>query len=1185
MQNPAPLIVKRSFKELVEQTEKLLVSYSSWRPEEDGDQSARALIHIFCRLAELVVDRLNQVPDKNFLAFLDLVGLELMPPQPARVPLTFRLATGSTTDAVVPAQTLVAAVLEEGETEPVIFETERNLVVSRSHLVYAFTREPGRDLYCDNKAAATGQTEDSFPVFQGDLPIPHRLFVSHHELFAIDVLKSVTLRFEPASIEEPWPWAVDWTYWDGEEWKPLSLAKAPSPTRGGWEITLSNVPAISTRTVGKLAGGWLRGEFRTNLPRGELITVDADSAQYDLRNTDLPPDALLADLVRLDASRKFYPFGNDSPRLSFYVANDEVFSKPGGQVAINVFLDSEKPAQPSADLVLVWEYWDGSSWQELGQSSATDSSITESDHDFTDETHAFTRGDTIRFVCPIDWESRDISNVRGLWLRVRIVKGDYGPDANRRAPIVEKMILSYEWPLPRVDTIQTKVHIERNSLALDFAFTNQLSVDPSKDFFPFGEKPKVGDTLYIANDETFSKPNARVSFEVGLTNPSDENKIPPPAVGSADLRLTWEFWNGREGKWDVLGESGKGAERESRNNFTDGTEGLVKEGRVTFTCPETSAGVEVNGQRRHWIRVRIAAGNYGVEARYEPVLDKDGKVSIDPDTGMPIYRLVPATFRPPSIKSVTLSYDFTSPYKSLTYTQIENDFIVEDCSETAAEPGQFFNPFTLPRDKQPVLYLGFHRPGADTGFANESTTLYFGVPDILYDEMRSQRRPVIEEAVVVWEYWNGSRWARLGTRDETQSFTRRGLVTFIGPADFRASTEFCQKAFWLRARWDRGEYASLPRLRRVLTNTMWAVNATTVQNEILGSSNGEQNQVFRTAKSPVLEGQRVEIREPEMPSAAEREKIEDEEGDDAISTKLDPSGRPIEIWVRWHPVLDFHESGPWSRHYTLDRLTGEIRFGEGRRGMVPPQARANVRVTRYLSGGGPQGNRAAETITQLKSSVPNVESVINWEPAAGGSPPGTLENVKNQGPKTLRHRFRSVVIADFEDLAFEASTNVARVQGIPAQDQTSAGSVGLIVVPHSTDPQPIPSLELLGRVEDYIIERLMPTVDLWVAGPDWLQVTVTAEIVPVSMTIVADVQTAVLDRLATFLHPLTGGLDRKGWAFGRRPYRSDLHALLESAPGVDHVRRLIVTEEGEVRPDRFLVYSGDHQITMVGTTD
>ena len=74
-----------------------------------ADQASAALISIVARFGEIVIERLNQAPDKNFLAFLDMLGTSPLPPEPARVPLTFTSVAGSTTDAVVPAGTQVAA--------------------------------------------------------------------------------------------------------------------------------------------------------------------------------------------------------------------------------------------------------------------------------------------------------------------------------------------------------------------------------------------------------------------------------------------------------------------------------------------------------------------------------------------------------------------------------------------------------------------------------------------------------------------------------------------------------------------------------------------------------------------------------------------------------------------------------------------------------------------------------------------------------------------------------------------------------------------------------------------------------------------------------------------------------------------------------------------------------------------
>jgi predicted phage baseplate assembly protein len=410
------------------------------------------------------------------------------------------------------------------------------------------------------------------------------------------------------------------------------------------------------------------------------------------------------------------------------------------------------------------------------------------------------------------------------------------------------------------------------------------------------------------------------------------------------------------------------------------------------------------------------------------------------------------------------------------------------------------------------------------------------------------------------------------------------MVHFIGPQDFRASSEFGMTAFWLRVRWIRGAWSIRPLLKRVLTNTVWAEHTVTLTGEVLGASNGEPNQTFQITRTPLLAGQVLEVKEPEQPSALEREPLLLEEGDDAVRVETDEGGTITAVWVRWHQVADFYQSGPRSRHYVVDRITGHVRFGDGKRGMIPPIGRSNIRMASYQTGGGLSGNRNIGTVVQLKSTIPFVGSVTNWEPAGGGAPRETLDSVKRRGPKVLRHRDRAVAIADYEDLAFEASTNVARAKGIPADSAANAGQTGLIIVPNSTEAKPIPSMELLQRVEDYIRDRLSPTVDLWVVGPDWLEVSVYVEVVPTSVEKATGVKAAVLSTLASFLHPLTGGLNGEGWSFGRKPYRSDLYASIENIDTVDHVRRLIVEESGEVEAERFLVFSGTHEVEVVSNT-
>jgi predicted phage baseplate assembly protein len=284
-------------------------------------------------------------------------------------------------------------------------------------------------------------------------------------------------------------------------------------------------------------------------------------------------------------------------------------------------------------------------------------------------------------------------------------------------------------------------------------------------------------------------------------------------------------------------------------------------------------------------------------------------------------------------------------------------------------------------------------------------------------------------------------------------------------------------------------------------------------------------------------------------------------------------------------VRDFYGSGPRSRHYVLDRPTGTIRFGDGVRGLAPPQGRDNVVARLYRTGGGEGGNRAAGTVTKLTTTIPYVAGARNYEAAAGGTAPEQLDRARERGPRLLRHGGRAVVAVDFEDVALDASPAVARARAFPVRGSEDHGRVAVVVVPHSEGNRPAPTLELLNEVEDFLRARTSPVFDLRVVGPGWLRVSVSAEVVPRSLDQATDVESRIRRALDEFLHPLRGGFGAAGWPFGRRPHRSDVYALIERLDGVDHVRSLEVDErmeEAGAYEEAFLPYSGVHEVAMSG---
>jgi hypothetical protein len=83
-----PLISNLDKAKILANLHESLPGYTpGWSPQ-DSTASA-SLMHIFARYLEIFANGLNRVPDRSFMAFLDMVGTSLLPAQGARAPLYF----------------------------------------------------------------------------------------------------------------------------------------------------------------------------------------------------------------------------------------------------------------------------------------------------------------------------------------------------------------------------------------------------------------------------------------------------------------------------------------------------------------------------------------------------------------------------------------------------------------------------------------------------------------------------------------------------------------------------------------------------------------------------------------------------------------------------------------------------------------------------------------------------------------------------------------------------------------------------------------------------------------------------------------------------------------------------------------------------------------------------------------
>jgi predicted phage baseplate assembly protein len=121
-------------RDLVDEARRRIIRYCPEWTEYNVSDPGITLIELFAWMTEQLTYRLNQVPEKNRIRFMDLMGVRLQPASSARAELTFRLSTPfpispeDATNAVVP-QGLEVATRQTDEEPEVIFTTDERLLI------------------------------------------------------------------------------------------------------------------------------------------------------------------------------------------------------------------------------------------------------------------------------------------------------------------------------------------------------------------------------------------------------------------------------------------------------------------------------------------------------------------------------------------------------------------------------------------------------------------------------------------------------------------------------------------------------------------------------------------------------------------------------------------------------------------------------------------------------------------------------------------------------------------------------------------------------------------------------------------------------------------------------------------------------------------------------------------------
>ncbi len=252
---PSPNLDDRRFQQLVDEAKRYVQQRAPEWTDHNVSDPGVTLIETFAYLVDQLLYRLNRVPDKNYTAFLDLLGIRLFPPAAARAEVDFWLSAPQPDTVTLPAGTEVTTADGESQ-EPVVFATTDELRVVPSELVRLVTAPRGGERTDRTGALAEGR---DVPCFQAT-PEPGDALMFGLPAAVPRCVVAVRLdsRVEGVGVDPRQPPLV-WEALDGARWH---RCETGTDTTGGLnrpgEVILYVPAEHSASVIGGTRAGWLR---------------------------------------------------------------------------------------------------------------------------------------------------------------------------------------------------------------------------------------------------------------------------------------------------------------------------------------------------------------------------------------------------------------------------------------------------------------------------------------------------------------------------------------------------------------------------------------------------------------------------------------------------------------------------------------------------------------------------------------------------------------------------------------------------------------------------------------------------------------------------------------------------------------------------------------------------------------
>jgi predicted phage baseplate assembly protein len=259
---PEVILDDRDFRSLVKESRRRIAQRCPEWTEHNVSDPGITLIELFAWMTELLLYRVNRIPEKLELALLNLMDVDLHAPVAARTGLRFEFAADRKAPVTVGVGVEVATPRQD-DAEPVVFTTTQARTVGLVQLEGAGVRRGGTLTAISVSDEGLARPPATARTIFADQPKPDDELLLGSRSALGNLLLDLTVQCGPAhglgiDPDAP-PWV--WEAWGRDRtWHPVTVI---SDTTGGFNtrggvIRLEVLQETAIRTIGAQSLHWLR---------------------------------------------------------------------------------------------------------------------------------------------------------------------------------------------------------------------------------------------------------------------------------------------------------------------------------------------------------------------------------------------------------------------------------------------------------------------------------------------------------------------------------------------------------------------------------------------------------------------------------------------------------------------------------------------------------------------------------------------------------------------------------------------------------------------------------------------------------------------------------------------------------------------------------------------------------------